>query len=461
MRNAWRAAVVAMLVGAAGQAQDVCRNGLFAEDQAEMRAGRIAGSGRASFYQDSSPGCPQKGEACRQSRAAPPGAEVLVSKVRNGFACVWESHDAVGWIPAAQVQVATAANEAALPAWVDDWKYFDNHLEIAVTADGRRLRMKGRAFWHGIGSTHEGSVEAEAAPAGDHAVFRSAPGGCELRATLVGNRLAVADNRTCGGANVTFGGVYERGHAPFQAESASRVKYGRNEYGQETVEIVNVAYELATAGERRLMLRKTHSERSTIDEPGDEGKITVEAWPLGVKPDEKPLYRIDLEGEGAEAIDNALLVFARSDGPGWWSVYRLDSGKHFFETNAPLASFSITRVEQTQRYVGLEIASDDSSDPRLKARGVVGLLTYASGEKAIREALVVCDNEERAKTLRSLADTTYSVAAAGQTIRATLAPFDASGRTPPTVLTIPVRNDDLDVAHAVVPAGVRLVLPPR
>jgi hypothetical protein len=37
------------------------------------------------------------------------------------------------------------------------------------------------------------------------------PNGCVLSLQLIGDLLAVVDNRACGGLNVTFSGLYARG----------------------------------------------------------------------------------------------------------------------------------------------------------------------------------------------------------------------------------------------------------
>ncbi len=443
-----------LLSGLYAQNENWCRNGLFADDQNEMRPARIAGDGPVSLYQDSTPGCPQKGAACKQADGPAPGTEVLVSKVHNGFACVWQSTDAVGWVPAARVDLSVPFDRnPPLAAWAGDWKYFDNHLQIALTPDGRRLHIGGDAFWHGLNSTHDGSVEGEAVPSGNHLSFQSPQGDCKVRLTLVNHSLAASDNRACGGMNVTFTGIYEPAHEPFQTLSASTLQYGRNSDGQDTVDIANVAFELVQiSGERRLILRKTHSEHNVIGDEGDDPKISVEAWPLGVNLREKPLYGVTLTGQDAAAIDDALLVFDRTQEIPWWSVYRLDSGKHFFDTYAPLLRFSITDPEQTERYVGLEVSNDETADKRLKAPGVVGVLTYASGDGVIREALITCDTAARAEALHSLADTTFALAFAGKAVRLTLTPSGAAA----AVIIIPLGNDDLDLAHARMPAGVHL-----
>ena len=47
----------------------------------------------------------------------------------------------------------------------------------------------------------------------------------------------------------------------------------------------------------------------------------------------------------------------------WWSVYRLGTGQHLFDTYVPVVSFSISREIMELRYVGLEVPPDDASGP--------------------------------------------------------------------------------------------------
>src|SRR5208282_353997 len=77
-------------------------------------------------------------------------------------------------------------------------------------------------------------------------------------------------------------------HQPFQAQSPASVAYSVNKDGQQTVEIANVAYELAG----QLLLRMTTRTKQVIDEIGMEALTTVEAWPLGVDPKQKPIYSL-------------------------------------------------------------------------------------------------------------------------------------------------------------------------
>ena len=178
--------------------------------------------------------------------------------------------------------------------------------------------------------------------------------------------------------------------------------------------------------DERLLLRKTTRSKQVLGEIGMEATVRLEAWRLGEDPRRKPIYTVTVTGEDGRTIDDALFVVSRGlEETEWWSVYKLGSGQHLFDTYAPLLSFSISRKTVKTRYVGFEAPPDDTSDARLKQPDVVGVLTYASEGRVIREVLLTCDDPRQAQLLRSYADT-------------------------------PVRLDDLDLAHAQLPPRMRL-----
>jgi hypothetical protein len=84
------------------------------------------------------------------------------------------------------------------------------------------------------------------------------------------------------------------------------------------------------------------------------------------------------------------------------------------------------------------------------------VLTYAAGDRVVREALITSDSADRAQLLRSFADSTFEVAAVGKSIRVTFTPFDPNGRPTGVSITVPVVNDDLDIVHARLPAGMHV-----
>lgn len=250
-----------------------------------------------------------------------------------------------------------------------------------------------------------------------------------------------------------------------QAQSSSTITYGVKDGGK-TVEIRNVAYEISGTRvpgrppDQRLVLRKTARSKEVLDEKGVDATMTLEAWPLGANLNQKPLYAVTLTGVEGRTTDNALWVVSRgTEDVEWWSVHKLGNGRHLFDTYTPLVRFSISREVQTLRYAGFEAPPDDTSEARLKEPHVVGVLTYASAERVIREALVTCDDPKRAQALRSYWDTTRTVSLVEQAappsrgLRISF-PESPSAAGDPVTFLIGIAGDDLDLAHAQLPPSL-------
>jgi len=129
------------------------------------------------------------------------------------------------------------------------------------------------------------------------------------------------------------GFAFAQTHQPFQSQSPASVVYGVNKDSQQTVEITNVAYEVTSTAvpgrpqTERLLLRTTTRTREVVDEIGMEASTTVEAWPLGVDPKQKPIYTLKSAGVDSKSVDSALLVILRGlEDTEWWSVYKLGTG---------------------------------------------------------------------------------------------------------------------------------------
>jgi hypothetical protein len=258
--------------------------------------------------------------------------------------------------------------------------------------------------------------------------------------------------------------------APVQATGSSTFSYSKTADGGENVETRNVSFEVTDASipgrpaDQHLVLRKTTHSKRTFGDIGQEATVALEAWPVGVDLKQKPLYSINVTGVDGRTLDNVLFVADRAvEETDWWSVYKLGTGQHLFDTYVPLVSFSISRDTINFRYVGLQVPEDDVKEPRLKAANVVGVLSYASASKLVRELLITCDDTKQAPQLRSLADETRTLIVADS----------SKGKTPsyslkltfsnsypaapnPIDVVIPVANDDLDVAHAQLPAHLHL-----
>jgi hypothetical protein len=258
--------------------------------------------------------------------------------------------------------------------------------------------------------------------------------------------------------------AFAQAHKPFQSQTPATVNYTIQD-GQEHVDITNVAYEVTSTNvpgrpaDERLLLRTTTRTKQAIGDIGMEAATTIEAWPLGADLKQKPLYALKVEGVDAKTLDAALITVERGlEEEDWWSVYRLGSGAHLFDTYTPLLAFSIRRDTLTQRYVGYENPGDDVADKRLKDPHVIGVITYASPERVLHEALITSDDPKQAVLLRSFADASRTLTVSdlpSQALKLVISQNYPSSPAPVT-LTIPIAHDDLDLAHATLPAHVHL-----
>jgi hypothetical protein len=251
---------------------------------------------------------------------------------------------------------------------------------------------------------------------------------------------------------------------PVEARSSSTFRYAVKD-GQPNAEITNVAFEITGDSvpgrppNSRLLLRTTMHSVEAIGDKGVDATVTLEAWPLGTDLQQKPLYNVKVPALSARTVDSGLWLVDRDveSDSNWWSVYQVGSGKHLFDTDVELVRFSISRESWTQRYAALKGQSDDTSDSRLKDTRAIALIIYASAGKVIRDAVITCDNPARARDLRSYADASKALtliepSPGHQALRAV---FDANFPSPskPVSISIPILKDDLDLAHAELPAG--------
>jgi len=267
---------------------------------------------------------------------------------------------------------------------------------------------------------------------------------------------------------------------PMQAQSPSSINVTTAANGTQTIEINNVGYKIVSApasgpnANRLLTIRETVHSKEVIGDEGVDATVTVEAWPLGTSLAQKPIYQVSETGESVQIIDGALFVVDRQlEEVAWWSVHKLGNGQRLFDTYVPLVSFSIARDTLTTRYVGLEVPPDDApgdkKDKRLTEPHVVAVVSYASEDRVIREALLTCDDPNRAALLRSYADSSRTLAdieippdtsrdknaKSKHTLKLTITqdyPFPPN----PVEILIPIAGDDLDLPNAKLPARLHL-----
>ncbi len=202
-----------------GNPVNYCRNGFFPRESNAYQLAKITGKKgeKIFFYGDEREDCPG-GKNCRLNSYLVPGDEIIVSRSLDGFACAWfqpkKGAETVGWINIDKLEwLATNENPAA-EEWLGEWRFYDNSVLITKSKTADFFDISGNAFWKGFGDNiHVGELDHRAKPLGNKLKLGENDTGefdCKVSMRLVGKYLIAADNLNCGGANVTFSGVYRR-----------------------------------------------------------------------------------------------------------------------------------------------------------------------------------------------------------------------------------------------------------
>lgn len=213
-----------LFVAANGQADQIepytCRNGLFPTMQKSLALYRVTGpkTRRAYFYNDDE-GCPYDEARCRMKSYVIPGNELLVNQVSNGWACVWyngQYSESVGWMKVQDLAL-NPVRPSDMTDWTGRWRVYDWVGGIDITPNGPTFSVKGKAIWnggtnrYGEKNIHYGDMDGFIKPEQGRAkLLHRDNNGCTADFTRIGQYLLVDDNLTCGGANVSFSGVYTR-----------------------------------------------------------------------------------------------------------------------------------------------------------------------------------------------------------------------------------------------------------
>ena len=228
--------ILALSLPVAASAQDCDLFG-FSQVGAQATLARVSqtnSKGRLAFH--AAPHCLSD---CITKAHLLKGDEVLVGGHEAGLACVifkpkrpQAADGTVGWLPEAALSpIATPP-----PRWTGYWieaRRWGLETSVILRAAGvGRLAVEGSALWASSrdaikrGSVNTGELEGEGEVRGSTFGTLSTPDGrlqtrpnapddydCHYGMAVVGDWLLVVDNLACGGANVTFTGVYRR-HGP-------------------------------------------------------------------------------------------------------------------------------------------------------------------------------------------------------------------------------------------------------
>lgn len=201
-----------------GNPENFCRNGFFPRESKIYRLAKITGKAKEKIYfsGDDRADCPQN-KNCRLKSYVVPNDEVIVSRELGYFACVWfqpkNGYETVGWLPTGKLNYLPETKNLKFNDWIGHWRFYDNTIEIVIGKKRGLLGVSGNAVWKGLGdNVHVGEIIEEGiAPQGNFLRIgenETDDFACKVTMQHLGKYLIVSDNLNCGGANVTFSGVY-------------------------------------------------------------------------------------------------------------------------------------------------------------------------------------------------------------------------------------------------------------
>ena len=198
-----------------GNPENWCRDGFFTRESQDFKIGKVT-SPRTYFHSDEKDECPE-GAACGRKAYLVRGNEVLVNRVRNGFACAWYTPatgcPTVGWLKVSDLDISVPAKAAGTMVWLGEWVFEGNGIQFTDNKLAGFLNVTGSATWKGLGdNVHVGEIDGRYAPESGVINYSDGDGeyDCKMTMRLLGGYLIVADNLKCGGVNVTFSGVYTK-----------------------------------------------------------------------------------------------------------------------------------------------------------------------------------------------------------------------------------------------------------
>ncbi|MBX3290755.1 MAG: hypothetical protein KF855_15680 [Acidobacteria bacterium] len=196
-----------------------CRTGLFPKETDNFRVGTAKGerNSRIYFYNDfAADDCPDN-EKCRKKAYIVPGDQVVISKSRGDFGCAWfapaKGLPTVGWVRMESFAILEGPFDIPDGEWIGEWKNGENTISFTHNKLDGWLNVTGDAYWKGVGDNiHIGELDNRAEPRNGVLEYSDGDDEYDCKATmrLIGDFLIVADNMHCGGANVSFSGVYIR-----------------------------------------------------------------------------------------------------------------------------------------------------------------------------------------------------------------------------------------------------------
>lgn len=172
----------------------------------------VRGAGRLHLLALDDPSCKDGRKICVQSSYVRNGTRVLVSGRRNGYSCLFyfkgfETADS-GYLPDSSLHVLIP--KANSLQWQGRWRTPYAQLDISEKVD--RIQISGKAT-RGPPAYDIADAEGEGRAKGNTLyIVSGAAGVCHLTIKVLRDFLVVRNEDECGGAGVTFAGIYKRSH---------------------------------------------------------------------------------------------------------------------------------------------------------------------------------------------------------------------------------------------------------
>jgi hypothetical protein len=205
-------------------------NGVEWDDKRTLLASKVTSAPRVNFvkspYDDDfkAEACPAATDACRKASYLVTNDLVLTARTRGPFTCISYQSPAAkkirwatGWLPSSALAPVKPMASPQVSDWLGTWEHPGGYVAI-TRGDGDRLHVDGLMLVPGARDVHNGALNAQVTAKGDTIAFvedgsmawETDYTGCRARMQRIGPFLMVEDNDWCGGAGVSFTGLYHR-----------------------------------------------------------------------------------------------------------------------------------------------------------------------------------------------------------------------------------------------------------
>ncbi len=213
--------ILFLSIAAFGQDDSYCEEALFVQNNdLSLAKVDIASENKAFFYKDLESCISSNDYSCKTKAYLLDGDEVVVSHRFIGyisdqnmdFSCVWFSGEygtTVAWL---ESSVLEPMQSVTWPEdWLGHWQYNDNDIYLNKSHFSDDLILEALAIWKNANnSIHFGELFKRLPAAENGKLLYEDEYDCRLELSLLGDYLLASDNKQCGGANVSFDGIYKK-----------------------------------------------------------------------------------------------------------------------------------------------------------------------------------------------------------------------------------------------------------